>query len=212
MAGRLVEITSDTTGRCTSSVTTAGLRLIRRAQQRREPAAWICGSEATFYPPDARRCGVDLSLLPVVRLDRADEMGRAADRLVRSGGFGLVVIDLRESPAHSELAEGLQRRLLTHAEADDVAVVLLTGGEAGGARGGQAAGSSLGPTVSCRIEAARRRRGLSSMQGVGGGSEEDPEVEANEGLFECRLEALSDARFGPGWSLREVVDGPPGLH
>jgi len=190
MAGRLVEVTAGAVG---SAVTTAGLRLVRRSQCEGEPVAWVCGVEAAFYPPDARRCGVDLEALPVVRLDQAGEMGRAADRLVRSGGFGVVIVDLRGKPAHSQLAEGLQRRLLMHAEAEEVAVVLLTEEK------GRASGS-LGPTVSCRIEASRRRRGPVSGAESGG-----------DGLFECRLEALSDARFGPGWQLREVVDGPSGL-
>ena len=38
--------------------------------------------------------GIDLDALPVVRVPDARAAGRAADHLVRSGGFGLVVIDL----------------------------------------------------------------------------------------------------------------------
>lgn len=201
MAGRVVELTAGEAG---SAVTTAALELVRQAQLEGEPAAWVCGVEGAFYPPDARRVGIDLGALPVVRLERSEQMGRAADRLVRSGGFGLLVLDLRGAPAHSGLAEGLQRRLLMHAEAEDVAVVLLTEQVGRG-------GSELGSTVSCRIEASRRRRGPVSSGDEDSGRDRDREGGRGDGLFECRLEALSDARFGPGWELREVVDGPPGL-
>ena len=77
----------------TASLTIA-TSLVRGAQERGEPAAWVAVGDSIFYPPDVAESGVDLEALPVVR--SADSLGavRAADHLLRSGGFALVVVDL----------------------------------------------------------------------------------------------------------------------
>src|SRR5207245_477963 len=74
--------------------------------------------------------------------------GRAADALVRSGAFGLVVMDLAEG---SVLPIPLQARLVKLAQRHETALVCLT-------RSGPGHGS-LGPLVSLRAEAQRPRDG-----------------------------------------------------
>ena len=73
---------------------TLAFGLVREAQRRGEPAAWISRTESTFFPPDAAAGGVDLAALPVILLDDVRHRLRAADRLARSGAFGLLVVDL----------------------------------------------------------------------------------------------------------------------
>jgi recombination protein RecA len=50
------------------------------------------GSEGAFYPPALAAAGVDLSRLVVVRAGDATAVARAADILLRSAAFGVVVI------------------------------------------------------------------------------------------------------------------------
>src|SRR5206468_10846817 len=53
------------------------------------------------------------------------ELARAAERLLRSGAFGLVVLDL----AGADLNMAIQGRLVTLAQSHDAAVVCLTRSE-----------------------------------------------------------------------------------
>jgi hypothetical protein len=73
--------------------------LVADAQRAGEPVAWIQGTDSTFFPPDVARNGVDLNTLTVVRLDSIPARVRAAVRLLRSGAFGLVGMDLSPAPA-----------------------------------------------------------------------------------------------------------------
>ncbi|MCZ7585247.1 MAG: hypothetical protein M5R36_18975 [Deltaproteobacteria bacterium] len=85
--GRFVELSG-------AAALTAALALILRAQERREPAAWIGTPESIFYAHDAAAAGVDLDALVVVRVPDATAVPRAADTLARSGAFGILVLDL----------------------------------------------------------------------------------------------------------------------
>ncbi len=153
VTGRLVELSSSSAG----APLTLAFRLVLDAQRRGEPAAWIGRRECPFFPPDAAEAGVDLAALPVVWAPDPIEAAGAADLLVRSGAFGLVVLDLggrATLPLHavSRLA-GLARQ---HASA----VVCLT--EKDGSR------PSLGGLVSLRAQAARtvREAGLFRCEAV----------------------------------------------
>ena len=88
--GRLVELS----GGAASAALTTAVGLVREAQLEGEPTAWITEKQSGFFPPDVRDSGVDLEALVVVRLEALAEGPRAADMLLRSGGFGLVVADL----------------------------------------------------------------------------------------------------------------------
>ncbi len=177
LAGRLVELTGEGAGAWLSFA----LPLVAEAQRRGEPVAWVALSGSSFFPPDAARQGVDLAALPVVFAPRAAAAGSAAERLVRSGGFGLVVLDL--VGAREELPPALVARLASLAERHGTTVLCLAEKPA--------RAPSLGPLVSLRCEARR--------EGVGAGP------------VPCRVTALKDRTRGRPWVHVEAFDGPAGL-
>jgi hypothetical protein len=105
LTGRLVELSNAGTSVALTAVTS----LLLEAQLRREPAAWVAIGDATFYPPDMAEAGCDLENLPVVRVGDARTAARAADLLLRSGGFRLVVLDGVGSPYVRTRAVGTGR-------------------------------------------------------------------------------------------------------
>ena len=131
-----------------SATLTAAASLLWKAQQRGEPAAWINARTSSFFPPDLDAAGIDLAALVVVRVTAASAAARAADKLLRSGAFGLVVLDLG---AHAAVPAALLGRLLGLAQKHRAAVVFLT------EKTDDAA--SLAPIVSLRVAAMRRRIG-----------------------------------------------------
>ena len=142
IAGRLVEIS----GVGATAALTAAFGLVLEAQRRGEPVAWIALEERGFYPPDAAEGGVDLGALVVVRVVNAKAVGRAADQLVRSGAFGLIVLDLG---AGADVPTPLQTRLVGLAQKHQTALLCLT------EKGGEL--PSLGSLVSLRVQAQRER-------------------------------------------------------
>ena len=177
LRGRLVELSA----RGASSTLSVAIDIVLEAQRASEPVAWIMLAASSFYPPDVAENGVDLAALVVVRACDATAAVRAAERLLRSGAFGLVVIDLGQH-ANAEIAMALQGRLVTLAQTHDAAVVCLTEKSADT--------PSLGSLVSLRVEALRGRD--------------------REG-FDLTVRALKDKRRGPGWSRARKARGPAGL-
>lgn len=177
LAGRLSELSGlGPTARLSLAVS-----LVCEAQRAGETAAWVTNRRSTFFPPDAAKSGADLARLPVVFAPDAPAAARAAWRLIQSGGFGLVVLDLVGSDA--EVPIPLQSRLTGAAQTHGAAVVFVTEKAADRA--------SLGSLVSLRCEAHR----------------EEAEVDR----FLCIARALKDKRRGPGWTYTEVRRGPAGL-
>lgn len=119
LAGRLAELV----GEGDTAALTLGFQLVRSAQEEGETVAWVGDSGDSFFPPDVERNGVDLEALAVVRVPGARNMARVADRLLRSGGFGLVVLDLGR---RTDLSAALQTRLSGLAQKHDTAVLCLT--------------------------------------------------------------------------------------
>lgn len=187
LRGRLVELS----GSGASAVLSVAVALVQQAQLAREPAAWLTFAEASFYPPDVAASGVDLAALAVVRVRQAKEAARAAEQLLRSGAFGLVVIDL-STPARAlgPRAQGIERRLATAAlgrfvalaQQHHSAVVCLTEKKR--------EHESLGSLISLRAEAVRERQGSE--------------------LF-VSVRALKDKRHGPTWQERWPAHPPDGL-
>jgi recombination protein RecA len=183
LRGRLVELSA----RGASATLTAAVELVVEAQTQAEPVAWIAPTAGTFYPPDVADSGVDLAALVVVRVRDAIASARVAERLLRSGAFGLVVMDLcsprsSASPASAELATPIQGRLVTLAQTHDAAIVCITEKPSDSA--------SLGSLVSLRAEAMRLR-------------------DRDEGAITVR--ALKDKRRGPGWAHSVRRRAPSGL-
>jgi len=142
LAGRLCELSSGADG----AVLSAAISVVLDAQRHGDPVAWVTARAATFYPPDAAVCGVDLAALVVVRAMGVRAAGRAADVLLRSGAYGLVVLDLGTS---ASLPTPLQGRFVQLALKHDTAVVCLTEKEADT--------PSLGSLVSLRGQVRRQR-------------------------------------------------------
>lgn len=141
LSARLVELS----GGPATAVLTMTFRLVHEAQVRGEPVAWITAVGSTFFPVDAVANGIDLEALAVIRLKRRLLAARAADQLVRSGGFGLVVLD---PGGRIDMPLPIQSRLAGLAKKHHTALVVLTG------RSSDL--PSLGPLVSLRIEVLRR--------------------------------------------------------
>ena len=144
LQGRLVEIS----GGGDSAALSLSAGLIVEAQGAEAPVAWVGAHRDLFYPPDLAACGVDLSALPVVLAPGVEAALVASDRLLRSGAFGLVVLDLGGA---SELPLAAQSRLAGLAQRHEAALVCLTRKEADQ--------GSLGALVSLRAQARRRALG-----------------------------------------------------
>jgi recombination protein RecA len=141
LSGLLTELSSQGG----AGVLSLAFSIVLDAQALNETVAWITDSESSFFPPDAAASGVDLDTLTVIRLPGVQAMLKGADRLVRCGAFGLVVLDLGASPA---VADGVVSRLAGLAERHDTAVLCLTEKRRDA--------PSLGARVALRAEARRR--------------------------------------------------------
>ena len=141
IAGRLVEISSSGD----SVSLTMVFALVCEAQERGEPVGWVTAMNSFFYPPDAAQGGVDLAALVVVRVLHPTSIPRAAEKLLRSGGFGLIVLDLEAA----DIPMPLQSRLTGLAQHHHAALICLTEKES--------RTFSLGSLVSLRVHAERKR-------------------------------------------------------
>jgi recombination protein RecA len=184
MRGRLVELSA----RGATATLTAAMELVLEAQMASEPVVWITGDHGagggSFYPPDVADTGIDLAALVVVRAIDVTTVVRVAERVLRSGAFGLVVLDV--GAAQDGISMAHQGRLVSLAQAHDAAVVCLTEKNE--------ATASLGSLVSLRVEAMR------SISSPGSRAE-----------LEVTVRALKDKRRGPGWTRKVKVRGPAGL-
>ena len=149
LAGRLCELSSISG----AALLTSAFRLVLDAQLEGEPAAWIAAGTDTFFVPDAAENGVDLDALVVIRVPDAQSAGRAADRLLRSGAFGLIVMDLN---SNRTISVPLQTRLVQQARTHDAALLCLTSKGRGA--------PSLGSMVSLRGQTSCRRLEVDRFQ------------------------------------------------
>ena len=145
---KLIEISGD--NRCARR--TAAVLVLLQAQARGEPAAWVQFANGSLYPPDLHDSGVDLRGVAIVRIppwEREHGLLKAAEILLRSGGIGLVVVDLgRSSLLNTDTA--WQGRLLGLAREHHATVLLMTDKPS--------SVDSLGPLISLRIEPQRHRQ------------------------------------------------------
>lgn len=190
LRGQLVELCAG----AASSALSFSARLIAQAQGEDAPVAWVTSGESLFFAPDMLRNRVDLGALAIVWPPGHMQVLRAVDALLRSGGFGLVIVDFGEG---ARISDAQQDRLARMAKRHEATVVFLRGQPLGQ---GRRAGASLQRAndsrpgalrVSLRVEATR--------------------VRAAGGDFCCVLRALKDSRRAPGWSEKEVRHGTPGL-
>lgn len=149
LAGRLTELRSSSNSASLSICTS----LLREAQQRQETVAWIATSTSRFFPPDLDAAGVDLSALPLIRTPNAAASARAADRLLRSGAFSLVVADLGNSQA---IPNPLLNRLSGLVRKHHAALVFLLNR--------QQCHDSLSPLISLTANTEYRRSSIDSFR------------------------------------------------
>jgi recombination protein RecA len=178
LRGRLAELSA----RGATATLTTAIELVLEAQHAAEPVAWVTLSNTTFYPPDLDDSGVDLAALVVVRVQDATTAARSAERLLRSGAFGLVILDFGGTSS-IDLPVAHQGRLVTLAQTHDAAVVCIT------EKASEA--PSLGSLVSLRAEALR--------------------LHAREHDYDVTLRVIKDKRRGPGWSRTIKLRGPAGF-
>jgi len=119
--------------------------LVLQAQKKGEPVGWVISAASSFYPPDVAENGIDLAALVVVRLPGAESIPRAGEKLLRSGGFGLVVLDL----GAADIPVPLQTRLTGLAHRHHTALACLTEKER--------RTFSLGSLVSLRAHVEKKR-------------------------------------------------------
>jgi recombination protein RecA len=180
---------------------------VLEAQRAGEPVIWATAGSAPFFPPNVAACGVDLRALLVVRAADAASAARGAERLLRSGAFGLVVLDqgaaALDPPAPGAAApaappEPLLARLVRLAQRHEAALIALDGPRA--REGG------LGGLVSLRAEiACAPLRGQALAAALGG--DVAPEAAL---LLACEARVVKDKLAGPGWQERRLLRPPPG--
>jgi len=179
--GRLAELS----GSGASASLTLAFSLVFQAQEKAEPVAWIADRVSAFYPPDAAAAGIDLDTLAIIRLPNKQLAPRAADQLIRSGAFGLVVLDLG---ARAQVPMAVQTRLVGLARKHGTAIVCLTEKESDE--------PSLGSLVSFRAQAVRKHR----IQAL------------RQGAYGLKVRVLKDKQCGVGWRHQEVCGGVDGLY
>ena len=191
LEGRLVEVS----GAADTATLTMVARLILEAQARAEPVAWISTQDSVFYPPDLWATGIDLGALPVVRVQPGRQVARAADALLRSGSFALVVLDLGRQ---ASMTLSVQTRLAGLARKNRTVLVAITRADRKKAALGSSSlgpsslgSSSLGSLVSLLGVCSRKRTAFQH--------------------FTCELHVCKDKRAGTGWRHLELCRGPDGL-
>lgn len=176
--GRLVEIVT-TGGAPVLSVVSL---LIGEAQREGLPVVWVTTGPSLFYPPDFARNGVSVESLPVIQAGSRDRAFRATEHLLRSGVFGLVVVDL-ETPGPVRLGKlGTLNRL---ASLHDVGVIFLNRSED---RNDVPLGSLISLRISVELEHPRAHR------------------------FLCRIRAIKDRLAVEGWTREVDFHGADGLY
>jgi recombination protein RecA len=183
LAGRLVELS----GNADTAALTLVAGVLLETQQRGESAAWITAVDSLFYPPDLAMAGIDLSALPVIRVKKGMQAARAADALLRSGGFGTIVMDLGNQ---ASMSLSVQTRLAGLTRRHDVALLALTRRVRDWSKGSGRSGS-LGSMVSLWGESRRERTARDR--------------------FACELRVRKDKQGGGEWRHLEFCRGPDGL-
>jgi hypothetical protein len=183
LRGRLVEVSAHGA----TATLTAAFGLVAESQRMSEPVAWITGTENSFFPPDVIANGIDLTALAVVQIPSTAVKGfaitatRVVERLLRSNGFGLIVMDLTGGEDAHPLTAA-QGRLSSLVKAHRAAVVCLT------TKSEEA--PSLGSVVSLHATALREYDG--------------------KGHF-VTIRALKDKRCNPSWTRNAKARGPMGF-
>ncbi len=156
--------------------------LIVEAQSRREPVAWIGDRPSIFYGPDARHRTIDWQAVALISLVSARDRARAADQLLRSGAFGLVIIDLAGATA-PHIGDPLMHRLAQWSRRHTTATLFINDVTA--------ESKALSPLLQRRVCARWS------------------DVDAERLIATYTI--TKDKRQAPGAQIEEVYHGPMGL-
>ena len=119
LTGRLCELRSDPQG----VHLTLACSIICDFQRLLEPTAWVTSRHDTFFPPDVAKAGVDLAALPVIQVHNLRAVVTAVEHLIRSGAFGLVLMELN---AGMSISTAVLWRLARLAKYKHTALLCLT--------------------------------------------------------------------------------------
>jgi recombination protein RecA len=181
LAGRLCELSTEPGSPWLTLIS----RLILDAASSGEPAAWVTASTDIFYPPDFDANRIDLGSLPVVFAPDARRASRAAEHLVRSGAFGLVILHIDGQ----RLSNAVLGRLGSLADQYNAAMLIVTSAAAS-----RRENDTLGSLISLRLRCSVRRSSSLEERGT-----------------LCELTVTKDKRNGPGQVYTEVCNGIAGL-
>lgn len=156
--------------------------LIAQSQRRGEPAAWIGDRPTLFYGPDARHRRIDWEAVVLISLSSAQARAVAADQLLRSGAFGLVIIDLAGATA-PHIGSPLMHRLAQWSRRHHSATLFINDITA--------ESSALSSLLQRRVSARWS------------------DVDAEQLVATYTI--TKDKRGAPGAQIEEVYDGPMGL-
>lgn len=126
----------------------AAVDAVWASQRRGEPAAWVTSCQQMVLAEDLQARGVDLSALAVIRAPSVVLAVRTVDRLLRSGGFGVVVVDGFGGTGR-EVSAAMVGRLARLAEQHASSVVWVRG---------EGAAVMDGALVTSRVRVDRARR------------------------------------------------------
>jgi recombination protein RecA len=178
--GRLIELT----GGADAAATSAAVQILLASQREGDPVVWVQPRGGSLYPPDLAAAGIDLASMLVVHVPKeagSGGMPKAAELALRTGAFGAIALDL--TSARPPRGEAWLGRLASLAREHDCRCVLL---------GPADASASLGPLVSTRLRAHRRR--------------------VRPGRYRVETEVLKDkAGVMPSLGAPEVWRGPEGM-
>lgn len=148
LVGRLTEVS----GLGAQASFSVAMQWVLAAQRQQELAAWIQLGPSVPFVPDVVQTGIDLAALPFIVMPTIASALKAAEHVLRSGAFGLVVIDtgctLGALKQKAELSMAMQSRLLGLAQKHKTAIVCLS------EKSREA--SSFGSLVSLRVHCSRR--------------------------------------------------------
>jgi hypothetical protein len=147
--GRVVELSGQIDGAC-ARLSTA-VAIVRHVQAEGDTTAWIQPDGGPLYPPDVAEAGVDLEALVVVHVPPSampHGLCKAAELLLRSSAFGLVVVDGTTATWPSQPTQAWLGRVLGLARQHGTRVLLLTEKPSHA--------DSLGTLIGLRVESRRR--------------------------------------------------------
>jgi len=118
IGGRLVEVSEAGSFGALSAL----CALLVQVQDKGEQTAWVETGSSIFFPPDLAFRGLDVEALCVARVPDAGGGLKAVDWLLRSGAFGLIVVDWTDGAVE----ESVLGRWARVADEQGTSVVFLT--------------------------------------------------------------------------------------